>query len=342
MLTTSRGWGHPGPARDGSDGRWVDCSPTKFAGQRSKRSSAAGLLRQKWRTVSSDGHDRFRLAVGTTGRARARVRVLSPSYYALVMRSRHVRRDREINQQRVPRLRRRDSVRGETALAPVTPEGRDALRRALVDERGALRVGRLVAMARTPAEHRTRRDVRQQSRARRTTRRRRRARKPRPQRRPPLSAVSALLLEERDGRALQPKCFATRIPSRRREGAAHAQQIRRRSSRRRRASASASTEDTEDTNRRPGVAPASIWAPEEAEMASAMARRRAPARRKRVLAAVARAPPVRRLSLTEGFRGGGGAGGVGVGVGVGAREGVVGRVCAARARADEAHPRGSR
>ena len=88
---------------------------------------------------------------------------------------------------------------------------------------------------------------------------------------------------------------------RRREGAAHARRVRH-ASRRRRASTSASTEDTEDTNRRPGYAPASIWAPEEAEMASAMARRRAPARRKRVLAAVAGAH-ARRLLRTEGFEG---------------------------------------
>ena len=186
------------------------------------------------------------------------------------------------------------------ALAPVTPEGRDALRRALVDERGALRVGRLVAMARTPAEHRTRRDVANN--------------RERDERREgegegeetstaaasaAFSAVSALLLEERDGRALrrvlrEADSIAAAKALLTRDGFAALRVAAE-------ASTSAST-SAEDTNRRPGYASASIWAPEEAEMASAMARRRAPARRKRVLAAVAGAH-TRRLLHTEGFRG---------------------------------------
>ena len=285
------------------DGRWVDCSRDEFAD-----AFKAALFAADSRENDKNGEPFRPTDMTDFGSLWVRLGALAleyafllPSYYALVMRSfatfegiaKSIDGEFDVYAAAIPFAARR-------ALAPVTPEGRDALRRALVDERGALRVGRLVAMARTPAEHRTRRDVANN--------------RERDERREgegegeetstaaasaAFSAVSALLLEERDGRALrrvlrEADSIAAAKALLTRDGFAALRVAAE-------ASTSAST-SAEDTNRRPGYASASIWAPEEAEMASAMARRRAPARRKRVLAAVAGAH-ARRLLHTEGFPG---------------------------------------
>ena len=295
------------------DGRWVDCSRDEFA-DAFKAALFASDSSEKNKNKNENANENgepFRPTDMTDfgslwvrlGALALEYAFLLPSYYALVMRSfatfegiaKSVDGEFDVYAAALPFAARR-------ALAPVTPEGRDALRRALVDERGALRVGRLVTMVRTPAENRTRRDA-----ANRREGSERRDREGEGGGSEPsaaaasaaFSAVSALLLEERDGRALRrvlrdvdsiaaAKALLTR------EGLAALRVAAE-------ASTSAST-SAEDTNRRSGYVSASIWAPEEAEMASAFARRRAPARRRRVLAAVGGAH-ARRLLRTEGIRG---------------------------------------
>ena len=250
---------------------------------------------------------------------------------------RHVRGDREIGRRRVDVYAAALPFAARRALAPVTPEGRDALRRALVDERGALRVGRLVAMtmARTPAENRTRRDA---------ANRRERANDEKAKgegegkgevrnlRRAAasaaVSAVSALLLEERDGRALRrvlrdaDSIAAAKALLTRKGLAALRVAAERPRQRPRQQKIRIVVRDT--YRRRPGRPRRRRWRP----------RWRDDARRRGEGGCLPPSGGRTRAVANGGGSRGGGAGGVGVCVGVGAREGVVGGVGEASARAE--------
>ena len=235
--------------------------------------------------------------------------------------------------------RRGDSVRGETSVGAGHSRGtrraqtRARRRARLASRRQTRRHG--ANTSRAPNEKRRR----QQSRARRTTRRRspRAMRTPRAAASAAFSAVSALLLEERDGRALVAvlrdadsiaaakalltPAFLVNFPRCRRG-------VRAQPSRK-------MPEDTnvvlESHRRRFGRL--------RRQMASAMATTRAGEAKARSSAATAGAH-ARRLSRNGGApTAAGGAGGVGAWR-RGAREGVVRLRVSRRARADEAHPRG--
>ena len=228
--------GHPGPTPEVGRRSMGRLFARRIRRRVQSRALRGGLARerQKWRTVSSDGHDRFRLAVGTTGRARARVRVPPPELLrARHAKLRHVRRDREINRRRVRRLRRRDSVRGETSVGAGHSRGtRRAQTRA---RRRARRASRRQTRrhgantSRAPNEKRRRR----QSRARQTTRRRTR-RRGNLDRGGVRGFLCCFCVIVGGARRTSAAAGASRRGfHRRREGAAHARRVRRASRRRR-------------------------------------------------------------------------------------------------------------
>ena len=321
------------------DGRWVDCSRDEFAD-----AFKAALFAADSRENDKNGEPFRPTDMTDFGSLWVRLGALALEYAFLLellrarhAKLRHVRRDREINRRRVRRLRRRDSVRGETSVGAGHSRGtRRAQTRA---RRRARRASRRQTRrhgantSRAPNEKRRR----QQSRARRTTRRRRRRRgNPRPQRRPRLSLLFLRYCWRSATAERCGGCFATRIPS----------------PPRRRCSRATGSPSPRPPPRRPRQRPRKIrkirivvldthrrrfgrlrrrrWRP----------RWRDDARRRGESGC---SPPSRgrtpEVVANGGVSRGGGAGGVGVGVGGRARGRGWPRV-RARARADEAHPRG--